>query len=173
MYRNRVARVVSRVTVYGEYIPHMHSTLKLLACASVLAASACLDREQAAKAIEAVQTDGAKPDVMPVMLNRELPFRYPPALYARKVQGNVTLHIHIDSTGIVWPESTSVVESSGYPALDSSAVAGSRELKFEPATTKGHPVGVSLKLPVYFRHPKGKPLAGDTILQPTRTKPAT
>lgn len=150
----------------------MHLSLKLLACATLLAASACLDREQARKAIEAVQTDGAKPDVMPVMLNRDLPFRYPPALYAKKVQGNVTLHIHIDSTGIVWPESTRVLESSGYAGLDSSAVAGSRELRFEPATTKGHPVGVSLKLPVFFRHPKGKPLAGDTILQPLRPKSA-
>ena len=150
----------------------MQPTLKLLACATWLAASACLDREQAQKAIEAVQTDGAKPDVMPVMLNRELPFHYPPALYAKKVQGNVTLHIHIDSTGIVWPESTSVVESSGYPGLDSSAVAGSRELRFEPATTKGNAVSVSLKLPVFFRHPKGKPLAGDTILQPRRPKSA-
>jgi TonB family protein len=150
----------------------MQPTLKLLACAALVAASACLDRDQAAKAIEAVQSDGAKPDVMPVMLNRELPFRYPPALYAKTVQGNVTLHIHIDSTGIVWPESTSVVESSGYPGLDSSAVAGSRELRFEPAKTKGRPVGVSLKLPVFFRHPNGKPLAGDTILQLPSAKPA-
>jgi periplasmic protein TonB len=172
MYRNRIARVVSRVPIHGEYIPDMPSTLKLLACAMLLASSACIDRQQAQKAIDAVQTDGAKPDVMPVMLNRELPFRYPPALYARRVQGNVTLHIHIDSTGIVWPESTSVVESSGYPALDSSAVAGSRELRFEPATTKGRPVSVSLKLPVFFRHPNGKPLAGDTVLQPSRPKPA-
>jgi protein TonB len=150
----------------------MQSIIKMFACAMLLAASACIDRDQAQRAIEAVQSDGAKPDVMPVMLNRELPFRYPPTLYARKVQGNVTLHIHIDSTGIVWPESTSVVESSGYPALDSSAVAGSRELRFEPATTKGHPVSVSLKLPVFFRHPQGKPLAGDTILQSSRIKPA-
>jgi protein TonB len=172
MYRNRIARVVSRVPIHGEYIPDMQSTLKLLACAAWLATSACIDRQQAQKAIEAVQTDGAKPDVMPIMLNRELPFRYPPALYARKVQGNVTLHIHIDSTGMVWPESTSVVESSGYPSLDSSAVAGSRELRFVPATTKGRPVGVSLKLPVFFRHPNGKPLAGDTILQPSRAKSA-
>jgi protein TonB len=170
MYRNRIARVVSRVPIHGEYIPHMSSTLKLLACATLLATSACIDRQQAQKAIEAVQTDGAKPDIMPVMLNRELPFRYPPALYARKVQGNVTLHIHIDSTGVVWPESTSVVESSGYPSLDSSAVAGSRELRFRPASTKGRPVSVSLKLPVFFRHPNGKPLAGDTILQPSRAK---
>ena len=172
MYRNRIARVVSRVPIRGEYIPDMPLTLKLLACAMVLAASACIDRQQAQKAIDAVQTDGDKPDVMPVMLNRELPFRYPPALYARRVQGNVTLHIHIDSTGVVWPESTSVVESSGYPGLDSSAVARSRELRFDPATTKGRPVGVSLKLPVFFRHPNGKPLAGDTVLEPSRPKPA-
>jgi len=150
----------------------MQSTRGLLVSALVLAASACFNQEQAQKAIEAVQADGAKPDVMPVMLNRELPFRYPPALYERKVQGNVTLHIHIDSAGIVWPESTSVVESSGYPGLDSSAVAGSRELRFEPAKTKGKPVSVSLKLPVYFRHPKAKPLAGDTILGPQRSRPA-
>ena len=150
----------------------MQPALELVACTMLLAASACLDREQARKAMEAVETEGAKPDVIPVMLNHELPFRYPPALYAKKVQGNVTLHIHIDSTGIVWPESTSVVESSGYPGLDSSAVAGSRELRFEPATTKGKPVSVSLKLPVFFRHPQGKPLPGDTILQPPRTKPA-
>jgi len=172
MYRNRIARVVSLVPIQAEYIPDMQLTVKLLACATLLATSACIDRQQAQKAIEAVQTDGSKPDIMPVMLNRELPFRYPPALYARKVQGNVTLHIHIDSTGVVWPESTSVVESSGYPALDSSAVAGSRELHFEPATTKGRPVSVSLKLPVFFRHPNGKPLAGDTILQSSRAKPA-
>ena len=147
----------------------MQSTLKLFAWTLILAASACINQDQAQKAIEAVQADGAKPDVMPVMLNRELPFRYPPALYERRVQGNVTLHIHIDSAGIVWPESTSVVESSGYPGLDSSAVAGSRELRFEPARTKGKPVSVSLKLPVFFRHPKAKPLAGDTILQSPRS----
>ena len=36
------------------------------------------------------QTVGKQPDIAPVMLNKELPFRYPPALYAQKVQGNVT-----------------------------------------------------------------------------------
>lgn len=150
----------------------MQRTLKSLAAATLMAVSACIDQEQAQKVIEAVQSDGAKPDIMPVMLNRELPFRYPPGLYARRVQGNVTLHIHIDSAGVVWPESTSVIESSGYPGLDSSAVTGSRELRFEPAKTKGKPVGVSLKLPVFFRHPKGKLLAGDTILLPPRSRPA-
>ena len=42
------------------------------------------------------QTVGRQPDLAPVMLNKELPFRYPPALYAQKVQGNVTLRLFID-----------------------------------------------------------------------------
>ena len=38
------------------------------------------------------QTVGRQPDVAPVMLNKELPFRYPPALYAQKVpKGKSTL----------------------------------------------------------------------------------
>ena len=40
------------------------------------------------------------------MINSELPFRYPPALYARKVQGNVTLRLHVDRNGAVRPDST-------------------------------------------------------------------
>jgi TonB family protein len=138
----------------------------------LLACLACIDKKSAQRAIEAVQGDEPKPDVMPVMLNQELPFRYPPALYAGKVQGNVTLRIHIDSMGAVWPESTSVVESSGYAALDSAAVKGSQELRFRPAKLKGKPLGVSILLPVFFRHPKGRPLPGDTVLQGLGRVPA-
>ena len=47
------------------------------------------------------QTVGRQPDIPPVMLNKELPFRYPPAMYAQKVQGNVTLRIYIDSNGAI------------------------------------------------------------------------
>lgn len=132
---------------------------------------ACIDRRTAQKAIEGVQQTegGVVPDVMPVMRNPEPPFRYPPALYAGKVQGNVTLRLHIDSTGAVWPESTSVVQSSGYPAFDSAAVEGSRELRFSPASLHGKRLAVSILLPVYFRHPEGHPLPGDTILHRTPT----
>src|SRR5579859_1196533 len=83
------------------------------------------------------QTVGRQPDIAPVMLNKELPFRYPPALYAQKVQGNVTLRIYIDSNGAIVPDSTRVAETSGFNALDSAAMKGSRDLKFEPAKTQG------------------------------------
>jgi TonB family protein len=99
------------------------------------------------------------------MLNKELPFRYPPALYAQKVQGNVTLRIFIDSNGSIVADSTRIAETSGFTALDSAAMKGSRDLKFEPAKTLGQPVAVSILLPVYFRHPDAPPLAGDSVIK--------
>ncbi|MEO8578761.1 MAG: energy transducer TonB [Gemmatimonadales bacterium] len=110
------------------------------------------------------QTVGKQPDIAPVMLNKELPFRYPPALYAQKVQGNVTLRIFIDREGSIVGDSTRVAETSGFTALDSAAMKGSRELKFEPAKTLGQAVPVSILLPVFFRHPDAPPLAGDSII---------
>jgi len=111
------------------------------------------------------QTVGRQPDVAPVLLNKELPFRYPPALYAQKVQGNVTLRIFIDSNGSTVADSTRIAETSGFTALDSAAMKGSRDLKFEPAKTMGQPVAVSILLPVYFRHPDAPPLAGDSVIK--------
>src|SRR5688500_5636285 len=102
------------------------------------------------------QTVGRQPDIAPVMLNNELPFRYPPALYAQRVQGNVTLRIYINGDGEIVADSTRVAETSGFNALDSAAMKGSRELRFEPAKTQGQPVPVSILLPVYFRHPRSE-----------------
>src|SRR5689334_19918823 len=119
------------------------------------------------------QTVGRQPDVAPVMLNKELPFRYPPALYAQKVQGNVTLRIFIDRDGSIVPDSTRIAETSGVTALDSAAMKGAREPKFEPAKTQGQPVPVSILLPVYFRHPDAPPLAGDSIIKRDTTASST
>jgi TonB family protein len=110
----------------------------------------------------------SRPDELPVMLNREPPFRYPAALYAQKVQGNVTLRIFIDRDGRVHPESTRVEESSGYSSLDSSAVTGSQDLRFVPAKLNGEPMAVSILFPVFFRHPEASPLPGDTLLKRPR-----
>lgn len=137
---------------------------------TVLALAACMDRETTQKALESLGASGPRPDVMPAMLNETLPFRYPPALFAQKIQGNVTLRIFIDSTGAVLPDSTSVEESSGYPGLDSAAVKGTEALRYQPAMLEGNPIGVSILLPVYFRHPEMPPLPGDTLLNRTRRR---
>ena len=107
----------------------------------------------------------AQPDTYPVMLNKDMPFRYPPALYAEKIQGNVTLRLYIDADGAVAIDSTRVVESSGSPTLDSAAIKGSRELRFVPAKLRGNPMAVSILFPVYFRHPEAPPPPGDSILK--------
>ena len=122
-----------------------------------------------------------RPDEPPVMVNKELPFRYPAPLYARRTQANVMLRLFIDRDGRVVPDSTRVEESSGYGSLDSAAVTGSQELYFIPAKLHGEPMAVSVLFPVYFRHPEAAPLPGDTILRlreeagggsnPTSSKP--
>jgi TonB family protein len=135
----------------------------------------CVTKDDAKAAIHALaESRGDIPDELPVMRNRELPFQYPQALYKRRVQGNVVLRIFIDSTGTVHPESTTVLEattipvvdSAALPALDSAALTGSRQLMFSPAKLRGRPVPVTIKFPVYFRHPKATPPAGDSILHP-------
>ena len=112
---------------------------------------------------------GPRPDEMPALLNTELPFRYPGALYARRVQGNVTLKLFIDRDGRVQPESTRIDEPSGYPGLDSAALLGSAELRFVPAKLRGEPIPVTILFPVYFRHPEARPLPGDTVLRSIKT----
>jgi TonB family protein len=125
----------------------------------------CVTKDDAKKFVESMAaSQSTRPDVLPVMINRQVPVRYPPSLYTRKAQGNVSLRIFIDSTGHVPPESTTVVRSSGEPAFDSAAVAGARALQFVPAKRRGRPVAVSVLFPIYFRHPQGAPVPGDSVL---------
>ena len=130
-----------------------------------LAIVGCMDQSTPKKVVQVFQTGRATPEETPRMVNEELPFHYPPALYARKVQGNVTLRLYVDRAGQVTPDSTRIEESSGYAGLDSAAVKGSQDLRFTPARLRGEPLGVSILFPVYFRHPDAHALPGDTILQ--------
>ena len=103
------------------------SAFRLAACAMLALGglSACVTKEEAKKLVEALEASGPnRPDSLPVPLNREAAVRYPPALFSKKAQGDVTLRIFIDTAGRVHPESTVVVQTSGEPAFDSAAVAG-------------------------------------------------
>jgi TonB family protein len=139
--------------------------LPVILLAAALSALACVDKEQSQRLMKSFETGPQHPDEAPKMLNKELPFHYPSALYAKKVQGNVTLRLFIDRDGRVRPDSTQVVESSGYASFDSAAIRGSQELQFVPAKTKGEPQAVTILFPVYFRFPGAPPLPGDTVLK--------
>lgn len=93
-------------------------------------------------------------DEPPVLINRESPVGYPPALFARGIEGKVVLRLHADSAGRVAPDSTRIAESSGYPALDSAALAAVATFRFAPALRNGGPVVATFLQPVHFRHPQ-------------------
>src|SRR5689334_18497534 len=76
------------------------------------------------------------PDVAPTMANAESPFRYPPALWAQRLQGNVTLHLFVDSAGLPVADSIRIAVSSGMALFDSAAIAGAHALRFRPATRR-------------------------------------
>lgn len=103
----------------------------------------------------------------PVLLTRELPFVYPSALYAAKVEGDVALRLYIDSLGLVVQESTTVAEPSGHAEFDSAAVAGAPYLEFQPARNDGARIGKTVVLPVKFRLPPADSTRPDTL----RSKP--
>ncbi|MGH7631025.1 MAG: energy transducer TonB [Gemmatimonadales bacterium] len=99
------------------------------------------------RAASAPEIEGA-----PVALNAESPVVYPEPLLAQRIEGTVLLRLYADSNGMIAPESTRVAESSGYPALDSAALAGAPGLRFAPAVHEGRPVATVFLQPVQFRH---------------------
>lgn len=137
--------------------------VRTVAAGALLGIGACGNGDQ--RTGMQMQAARDRPDEPPVMVNKDLPFRYPPPLYARKVQGNVTLRLFIDTDGRVRPESTRVENGSGYGPLDTAAINGSQELLFIPAKLHGQPLGVVVLFPVYFRHPEAAPLPGDTVVR--------
>lgn len=99
----------------------------------------------------------------PVAINPEVPIAYPAALFDRGVDGEVKLRLFADSTGKLVPESTKILESSGYPAMDSAALAGAGKLKFAPGRRHGLPVATAFEQSVEFRHPSNAPVAPSDV----------
>ena len=119
----------------------------LLSIALLVAATSCRDAPGDAESSD------------PSLLTRDLPFVYPPALYAAGVEGDVALRLFVDSLGLVVTESTSVAEPSAHAEFDSAAVVGAPYLEFQPAVVRGARVGKTVVLPVKFRLPSSSPPA--------------
>lgn len=94
-------------------------------------------------------------DEPPVPLNADPPDAYPPALAQQRIGGTVILRLFVDETGQVVAESTRIQESSGYPALDSAALAATPDLRYAPSLRDGRPVAASFLQPFNFRAPPG------------------
>ena len=96
----------------------------------------------------------------PVMTNSNSPVEYPLDLFERGQEGTVVLRLFVDQRGILVPESTTVAESSGHPALDSAALAGTAGMLFAPARRRGVAIDAAFFQPVHFRIPDA-PSIGD------------
>lgn len=137
----------------------LRRAVPLCACLAL----ACSKREQ-----RVADQKPELPDERPLMVNSEMPFHYPGALYARRLQGNVTLRLYVDANGQTVPDSTRIEEPSGFAAFDSAAITGSRDLRFVPAKLRGEPMGMTILFPVYFRHPEAPPLPGDSAIKSSK-----
>ncbi len=118
----------------------------------LLLLAACSGRE--AGTVRLPDQTARRGDDPPVAVNAASPVEYPAALYTRGIEGKVVLRLFADANGKVVPDSTRIAESSGYPAFDSAAVAGSRQMHFAPALKNGVPAAGAFLQPVHFRHPE-------------------
>lgn len=120
---------------------------------ALLALAAC-NRSSADTVALPDESPSRRGDDAPVMVNPESPVEYPAALYARGIEGKVVLRLFVDETGQLKSDSTRVAESSGYPALDSAALAAVSSFRFAPALRNGTAVPATFLQPVHFRHPE-------------------
>ena len=133
-------------------------TCLLSAClATGVLALACRGREDGTVRLGEHQPDTESPaDQPPVAVNPVSPMEYPQALLDEGIGGRVLLRLFVDSAGRLVPDSTRLAESSGYPALDSAALAGAPSLRFSPALRNGRPIAAPFLQPVQFRNPRAR-----------------
>jgi protein TonB len=84
----------------------------------------------------------------PTPLYGEIPIAYPTGLWDQDVEGETLLRVLVSETGGV--DSVEVAQSSGHAAFDSAAIAGARELRFQPARRNGKRIEVWAQVPVHF-----------------------
>ena len=89
---------------------------------------------------------------MPTLLNEQLPFEYPRDAWVSRIGGETVLRIRISTAGAV--DSVAVQKTSGHRSLDSAAVVGARQLRYEPARQGERPVPVWATLPVRYPMPE-------------------
>ena len=84
----------------------------------------------------------------PVPLYGRIPIEYPLDLWDADVEGQTLLRVRVTETGAV--DSVEVLEASGYPAFDSAAVRGARQLRYTPARRGEERIAVWAQVPVLF-----------------------
>lgn len=100
-------------------------------------------------ALMAFSACGGEGDIeQPTPLYGQVPIEYPIQLWDQDMEGETLLRVRVSDVGAV--DSVEIVESSGYMAFDSAAVAGALQLRFQPARKDGERIEVWATVPVHF-----------------------
>ena len=84
----------------------------------------------------------------PRPLYGEDPVEYPLALWDAGAEGETLLRVRVTDTGVI--DSIEIATSSGHVGLDSAAIVGVRDLRFEPGRQDGERTRMWATLPVIF-----------------------
>jgi TonB family protein len=85
---------------------------------------------------------------LPAPLYGQLTIDYPIELWDQDIEGRTLLRVRVTELGAV--DSVEVLQSSGQGAFDAAAIAGARELRFNPARRNGKRIEVWAQVPVQF-----------------------
>lgn len=99
-------------------------------------------------AIAANSPQGARVSQLPSRLPRNREPAYPEELRRQGIGGTVLLRVTITAEGTA--QDVTLAKSSGYPALDESALTAVRAWRFEPARRNNVAVKYTVKLPITF-----------------------
>lgn len=99
-------------------------------------------------AIAANSPQGARVSQLPSRLPRNREPVYPEELRRQGVGGTVLLRVTIAADGTA--QDVTLAKTSGYPALDESALTAVRTWRFEPARRNNIAVNYTVKLPITF-----------------------
>jgi TonB family protein len=103
--------------------------------------------------LTSVACGGDGPIERPSPLAGAMTIEYPLSLWDQGVEGECLLKVRVNDLGLV--DSVVVIDSSGYPAFDSAAIHGARDIRFRPARKDGRRIDVWAQVPVHFsRTPK-------------------
>jgi protein TonB len=105
-------------------------------------------------ALAIVAVCGGCAEELPETPPRQLPgspFHYPEEMWDAGVEGETVLRLYVAPGGGV--DTIRVERTSGYAAFDTAAVAGARELQFDPARRGPDAIGAWVLLPVQFDLP--------------------
>lgn len=117
---------------------------------------------QTALALAATACGGEGEIDQPTPLYGDVPIEYPVQLWDQDMEGETRLRVWVTDTGLV--DSVEVMESSGYAAFDSAAVAGAKQMRFSPARKRGERIAVWAEVPVRFsKRPRPDTVGATTV----------